>query len=299
MRIAFGQFNATVGDLSGNEDRMYTLWQQAMGNHVDLLVFPELCLCGYPPEDLLHKAHFVSDNRAALKRLADKCVNGTLVLGLADGSADKIYNAAAVIQDGRIGPIYRKGRLPNFSVFDEARYFHAGTEPVVVSVNDLKVALTICYDLWDLSWLTQWVAPVKPFDLLLNISASPFDVGKIARREKLISQCAQRLQCAVGYCNLVGGQDELVFDGRSMLAGPDGIIVTRAKAFQEDLLIADIAGKGPEQLKLTPVTAPAASCDTLLDETYGALVLGTRDYVHKNGFKKVCCWVSAAGLILL
>lgn len=292
MRIAFGQFDATVGDLYGNVDRMVGLWQQAIEQQVDLIVFPELCLCGYPPEDLLHKAHFVADNRAALETLAQKCGKGTLVVGLAEGAANEIHNAAAVIQDGRIGPVYRKVRLPNFSVFDEARYFQPGTERVVIQINDIKVALTICYDLWDLPWLSHWLTRAKPFDLLLNISASPFDVGKIARREQLIAHCARRLQCAVGYCNLVGGQDELVFDGRSMLVDSDGIIAARAKAFQEDLLIADIHAEDAGQIKISPLTPPSPLCDTLLEETYEALVLGTRDYVYKNGFKKVLLGIS-------
>ena len=291
MRMAFGQFDAVVGDLAGNVDRMHAMWQRAMERHVDLLVFPELSLCGYPPEDLLYKAHFLEDTARALEALAAKCPQGTLIVGLAEGTLKETYNAAAVIQDGQVGPIYHKGRLPNFSVFDEARYFKPGQEPLVVEVQAVRVALSICFDLWHLPWLAQRCEAIGDFDLLLNISASPFDVGKMARRERVLTRTANHFKCSVGYCNLVGGQDELVFDGRSMVVDSDGQVMARARAFEEDLLITDIEVH-EDRVAVNAEKPPASACAATLDEVYQALVLGTRDYFRKNGFKKGLLGVS-------
>jgi NAD+ synthase (glutamine-hydrolysing) len=289
--MAFGQFDAVVGDLAGNVERMQALWRQATEKQLDLLVFPELSLCGYPPEDLLYKPQFLKDTFQALQTLADTCPQGTMIVGLAEGAPREAYNAAAVIQAGQIGPIYRKGRLPNFSVFDEARYFKPGQEPLVIEVQAVRVALSICFDLWYLPWLAQRLEPVGDFDLLLNISASPFDVGKMARRERVMTRAADHFKCSVGYCNLVGGQDELVFDGRSMVADSSGKVVARARAFEEDLLITDIEVHG-DRITVKPEKAPASACTDRLDEVYQALVLGTRDYFRKNGFKKGLLGVS-------
>ncbi len=291
MRMAFGQFDAVVGDLAGNVEQMQALWSQAMEKQVDLLVFPELSLCGYPPEDLLYKPHFVEDTYCALQTLAEKCPQGFLVVGLPEGQGKQTHNSAAVIQDGKIGPIYRKGRLPNFSVFDEGRYFKPGQEAATIEVKGVRVALSICFDLWSLPWLSRWLEPEGKFDLLLNISASPFDVGKMGRRERVIAQAARHFKAAVGYCNLVGGQDELVFDGRSMVADSSGQIVARARAFEGDLLVTDI-DVSTRNIAVKPETEPADACSGKLDEVYQALVLGTRDYFCKNGFKKGLLGVS-------
>lgn len=291
MRMAFGQFDSVVGDLAGNVERMHAMWQQAMEKQADLVVFPEMSLCGYPPEDLLYKPHFLEDTFEALRVLTEKCPQGTLIVGLPEGTHRETYNAAAVIQDGRIGPIYRKGRLPNFSVFDEARYFKAGKEPMIIEVQGIRIALSICFDLWRLSWLSQRLASVGDFDLLLNISASPFDVGKMARRERAMGDAANRFDCAVGYCNLVGSQDELVFDGRSMVTDTAGKVVARARAFEEDLLITEIS-TGESRITVQPESTPASACTDRLEEVYQALVLGTRGYFQKNGFKKGLIGVS-------
>jgi NAD+ synthase (glutamine-hydrolysing) len=285
MRIGMVQINATVGDLQGNVKKMQAFWQQARQQQVDLLVFPELSICGYPPEDLLCKPHFLKDNYKAVQTLAAACPEKTVIVGFAYENRGKAHNAAAVIQDGCIEQIYCKGRLPNFSVFDESRYFDEGNEPLVVEVDCVRVVPTICYDLWNVSWLKNRLSGIGPFDLLLNISASPFDVGKVKRRERAIRGCAEAFQSLVGYVNLVGGQDELVFDGRSMLAGPTGDIVSRAKAFKEDMMIADIIVQDGRPARIDPVTLCADPNDDLLVEVYEALVLGTRDYVHKNGFE--------------
>ena len=206
------------------------------------MAFPELAICGYPPEDLVYKKQFVRDTREALDVLAAACPRQTVVVGFVEGGEDSLlYNAAAVIQKGRVVHTYHKCTLPNYSVFDEQRYFQTGDRPVVINVNGLRVAVTICEDLWNTPRLTELLMGVGRFHLLLNISASPFDVDKISRREEVITECTNPFDCAVAYCNLVGGQDELVFDGRSILADSLGHIVTRAKAFDEDLLIADVA----------------------------------------------------------
>ncbi|MCH7916755.1 MAG: NAD+ synthase [Planctomycetes bacterium] len=292
MRIGLAQINTTVGDFQGNLYKMIESWQQAREQGVELLVFPELAICGYPPEDLLHKPHFLQANRTALQALASACPDIVLVVGFADGQEHKAYNAAAILREGEIDQIYRKGRLPNFSVFDESRYFVTGLEPVVIEVGSIRVVPTICYDLWNVSWLEKWLERVGSFDLLLNISASPFDMGKIRKREAVIRRYGEEFATPLAYCNLVGGQDELVFDGRSMLADASGRVVLRAAPFEEDLLIADIVvpAKGPASL--TPISHPAKRCEDQLDEVYSALLLGTRDYVRKNGFSNILVGLS-------
>jgi NAD+ synthase (glutamine-hydrolysing) len=291
MRIGLSQFNPTVGDIRRNVEKMVQVWHQAQESGVDLLVFPELATCGYPPEDLLYKGHFVQDNGRAVRQLAEACPRGRIVVGFPQSVDGRAYNAAAVIHNGCIDQIYRKGRLPNFSVFDESRYFVPGTEALVVEIDSIRIAPTICYDLWNLKWLTQWLDRAGDIDLVLNISASPFDMGKVARRESVIKCCTLELNCAVAYCNLVGGQDELVFDGRSMIADSSGQVVTRARAFAEDLLIADIV-RQDAAVQVQPVSTSSSAMSDPLDEVYESLVLGTRDYVQKNGFTKVLLGIS-------
>ena len=247
MRIALGQFNATVGDLAGNVEKMKKMWADGTAAGADLVAFPELAICGYPPEDLVYKKQFVKDNRAALEELAVACPQKTLVVGFVECSEGGLYNAAAVIQAGRIVSVYHKGLLPNTSVFDEQRYFRPGETPVFIEAtgaNDaspLRVALTICQDIWDKEWLSRFLAGSGRIDLQLNISASPFHMSKIYQRHEVVADCSNLFHCAVAYCNLVGGQDELVFDGRSILADSTGRVVTMGKAFEEDLLLADVA----------------------------------------------------------
>jgi len=298
VRVALGQFNAVVGDLSGNVEQMKAIWARAVASEADLVVFPELAVCGYPPEDLVYKTHFVEDNRVAVEQLAAACPEKTVVVGFVARSGGHVFNAAAVIEQGRIAQVYHKCILPNYSVFDEQRYFQAGARPLLVTVAGMTVAVTICEDMWDTKWLAEILSEAGKIHLALNISASPFELGKVESRSEIVARCAQTFNCAVGYCNLVGGQDELVFDGRSLLADSTGQIVAMAKAFDDDLLIADIAwvpeprvSQGPT-LRITPSQAPAPQPETMLDEMYQALVLGTRDYATKNGFKKVLLGIS-------
>jgi len=323
VRIALGQFNATVGDLAGNVAKMKKIWAEAMAAGADLVAFPEMAICGYPPEDLVYKKQFVADNRTALEELARACNRGTVVVGVvarascpcsSDGSTHQVgrrgqddlatqgrdaratgepglYNAAAVIQKGRIVHTYRKCCLPNYSVFDEQRYFQAGDRPLVVNVNGLRVAVTICEDLWHTQRLTDLLMGAGRIHLLLNISASPFDVDKLSLRGEVIGKCSDAFDCAVAYCNLLGGQDELVFDGRSTLADSSGRIAAQAKAFDEDLLIADVQ-EDPEGIQVVPTQPPAPQPADAVEEIYQALVLGLRDYVLKNGFKQVILGIS-------
>jgi len=300
MRIGLGQFNAVVGDLAGNAEKIRNIYAQAFKSGVDLLTFPELAVCGYPPEDLLLKKHFIEDTRAAVEKLAADCPDTTIIVGFAESYRGKTYNSAGVLRRGRIEKIYRKGLLPNYGVFDERRYFEPGTEPLIIEIKNQKskiknvegVAVTICEDLWDINWLGSRLVGIGPIQLIVNISASPFHTGKIAARQELLSRCAKKFNCAVAYCNLVGGQDELVFDGRSMFADSAGNIVAQAKAFDEDLLIADVSVSKDATIKAEPLNRQRPQPADSLEEVYQALVLGTRDYARKNGFKKVLLGLS-------
>jgi len=291
MRIGLGQFDAVVGDLEGNAKRMREIYGQAVKQGVDLLVFPELAVCSYPPEDLLLKKHFLDDNRKVVEKLAADCPGITIVAGFADYYRGKTYNAAGVLQDGRLANVYRKGLLPNEGVFDEQRYFEPGNKPMIITLDGLNIAITICRDIWDINWLGKFLKSAGRIDALLNISASPFHLGKIKTRQGVISDCATRFGCPVGYCNLVGGQDELVFDGQSMFADATGKIVAMAKAFEDDLLTADITKKG-KAVHVEPQPNSSVADIEVLEEAYHALVLGTKDYVLKNGFNRVLIGLS-------
>jgi len=292
VRVALGQFNAVVGDLAGNAEKMRQVYAQAVKADVDLLVFPELAICGYPPEDLLYKRHFLRDCSLALDKLAADCPEITIVVGFVESDKLISYNSAAVLQGGGISKIYRKGLLPNYGVFDERRYFQPGTEPLVINAAGLNVAITICADIWEDQWLANFLKDVGQIQMIVNISASPFHTGKIKAREEVVNARAKELNCAVAYCNLVGGQDELIFDGRSIFADSTGRIVAKAKAFDEDLFIADIVLSADGTVKIKPAQPASRQPSNPFDEIYQALVLGTRDYACKNGFKKVLLGLS-------
>jgi len=292
MRIALGQFNPVVGDLAGNAKKMQHLYSQALTADADLLIFPELAVCGYPPEDLLLKKHFLHDSRQAVEKLAAGCPEKTIIVGLPESYKGNCYNSAAVLQQGKITKIYRKCLLPNYGVFDERRYFKAGNEPLVIKTGAINVAITICGDIWEIDWLANFLKDVGQIHMVLNISASPFHLGKINQRQQIVSQCAIKFGSAVAYCNLVGGQDELVFDGRSMLADSTGKITAKAKAFDEDLLIAEITSADDGAVQVEQVGPKASQPKDLVDEVYQALVLGTSDYARKNGFRKVMLGLS-------
>ena len=298
MRVALGQFNATVGDISGNVEKMKRMWSQAVEAGADLVAFPELAICGYPPEDLVYNKQFLQDTQAALGELAAACPKKTVIVGFLETAEGSLFNAAAVIRNGRVVEVYHKVLLPNYSVFDEQRYFVPGDRPLVMDIEGLRVALTICQDLWDDAWLARFFADIGRIGLMVNISASPFHVNKIYKRCEVVARCSDIFDCAVAYCNLVGGQDELVFDGRSILADSTGKIVAMAKAFEEDVLVADFeAGKAGVYVKprvegVSPSDRGRDARDTVIEEIYQALVLGTRDYTRKNGFQQVLLGIS-------
>ncbi len=240
MKIALGQFNASVGDIDGNIKAMSRLYHRAVELGTDVLVFPEMCLCGYPPEDLLLRRHFLTDSRRAIEKFAAACPDLTICAGFAEAEENRCFNSLAVLSKGRIKKIYHKNILPNYGVFDEKRYFESGTEPAVIEIDSVSIVLTICEDVWQLQRLDESLKDLPRKDMIVNISASPFHVGKFSQRQDVLGRCAKHFACPLAYCNLVGGQDELVFDGRSMFLDADGRVVGQAKAFKEDLIITDV-----------------------------------------------------------
>ena len=298
LRLALAQLNLTVGDLDGNADRIADAVHRARAWMADLVAVPELAIPGYPPEDLLLKSGFVAANRRTLDRLAPRLAGVVALVGFVDADqAGRLYNAAAAVVGGRITAVYRKQYLPNYGVFDEQRYFTPGAGSLVLRVGGLSVGVTICEDLWE-------EAPCRMLrqagaGLVVNLSASPYHAGKGREREALFSRRARRNRLAVAYCNLVGGQDELVFDGASVMLDAGGCVFARGAQFREDLVLADVpavaalARPGRRVAVATvprplPVRAPLpAAPATLLpavEEVYEALQLGVRDYARKNGF---------------
>ena len=238
FRLALAQMNATVGDLGGNAERIVASIRKARSSHADLIAFPELALPGYPPEDLLLKPQFIRENHEYLRRIAAECSGITAIVGFIDSGAD-IYNAAAVIHEGKIVGTYHKMYLPNYGVFDEDRYFAAGSECPVYTVSGTPVGVNICEDIWYATGPAV-VQRAAGAELIVNINGSPFHAGKRAFREKMLATRAADNGIFVAYVNLVGGQDELVFDGASVIFGPDGESVAEAAQFEEQILIADL-----------------------------------------------------------
>ena len=238
FRLAMAQMNATVGDIDGNAERIIASIHEARGLSADLVAFPELALPGYPPEDLLLKPQFIRENLDCLRRIAAECSDIAAVVGFIDADSD-IYNAAAVIHDGAIIGAYRKMYLPNYGVFDEDRYFAAGGECPVYTINGTPVGVNICEDIWYATGPAV-VQRTAGAELIVNINGSPFHAGKRAFREKMLATRAADNGLFVAYVNLVGGQDELVFDGGSLIFAPSGAIVAEAAQFEEQILVADL-----------------------------------------------------------
>jgi len=297
MRIAAAQINPTVGDLSGNQRKITDniCWAKAQG--ADLIAFPEMSVCGYPPEDLLYKDHFVQDNIKILRSLRKETKGITAVIGFVDiDRTKKLYNAAAIIHDGRLKGVYHKEELPNYGVFDEKRYFHPGTRNKIFSIGGQCFGVSICEDIWVDKGICHKQAHAGA-RLLINISSSPYDVGKLREREQLLKKRAKQTKAFICYVNLVGGQDELVFDGSSLVVDPKGQIVASAKQFEEDLMIADLdikSGKTPRAVSAQKGTIKRHMSRHLSqnERIYKALVLGTRDYARKNGFQKAVLGLS-------
>ncbi|MDP3061872.1 MAG: NAD+ synthase [Chloroflexota bacterium] len=324
LRVAMAQMNATVGDLEGNAARILRFIQEAKDLGADLVTFPEMALTGYPPEDLLLKPQFLRDNAECLqRRIVPATKDIAAVVGFVDSDGD-IFNGAAVLYDGHMAGIYHKSYLPNYGVFDEYRYFKSGTECPVFILHGIGIGVNICEDIW---------YPTGPHTLqshagaevIVNINSSPYHAGKLSIRERMLSTRASDELVFVVYTNMVGGQDELVFDGGSMILNERGEVVARAKQFEEDLVVADVdlervfrarlhdPRRRTERLprldslgsvRKLMVTEeaprhpkPALSQKTFQPleraaEVFAALVIGTRDYVHKNGFRKVIIGLS-------
>lgn len=329
LRIALAQLNPVVGDLEGNRDAIWTAYERAVAADCDMVVFGELSITGYPPEDLVLKPGFVRDNRKVLDDLAARTGRCVAVVGFVDGDGSEgratrrsdgreiLHNAAAVCADGAIHGVYHKRLLPNYDVFDEERTFEPGQgDHVLYEIAGVRVGLSICEDIWYADGPVAQLA-VGGAQINVNINGSPYHRGKIREREQMLSARARETACPIVYVNQVGGQDELVFDGASMVVDAQGMVVTRLPQFSESLEIIDVTvavedlrqgslRHDPSRSLLTVVTvtdrprtdetAPKSGIITPLrddlDEMYAALVLGTRDYVHKNGFTDVVIGLS-------
>ena len=322
LRIGMAQINTTVGDLEGNTQQILKAIAEAKSLGVDLLTFPELAICGYPPEDLLLKPQFLKENLRSLKRVVSDCEGITIVVGFVDAKGD-IYNAAAVIHDGRLVSIYHKIYLPNYGVFDEKRYFQAGSECPVHIIGGVGVGINICEDIWYEAG-PDTAQTYSGGEVIVNISASPYYFGKGNLREKMLAARASENVTIIAYNNLVGGQDELVFDGNSMVLDETGRVIARGKQFEEDLVVADLNIEAVSRRRLQnpkwrketlrleerwsgakivvsdvpsaspkpPLSPRQLEACSLPGEVYGALVLGTRDYIIKNGFGEVLIGLS-------
>ena len=323
LRIAMAQINSTVGDFKGNTQKIIAAIDEARSLGVDLITFPELAICGYPPEDLLLKPQFVEHNLNALEDVIKGSRGIATIVGFVDAHGD-IYNAAAVISDGKLAGVYHKLFLPNYGVFDENRYFRAGSDCPVYTIAGVEVGVCICEDIWYEAGpaTAQSLAGAQ---VIVNIGASPYHYGKGNFRERMMATRASDNAAIVIHNNLVGGQDELVFDGNSMVMDEKGHLIARGNQFEEDLIVTDLDieavfrtrlhdprwRKGNHLSKNDHWTVPRVQVSehvltedkpslpkkevTLLDfpgEIYSALVLGTSDYIRKNGFKKALIGLS-------
>jgi NAD+ synthase (glutamine-hydrolysing) len=319
LRVALGQINPTVGDFERNVRVIVDAIEGARAQGAALVAFPELAISGYPPEDLLFKPAFIEANLRALDEVTRASRGLSVVVGFVD-KRDDIFNAAAVLHDGVRAGVYHKQYLPNYGVFDENRYFQAGTETPVFVAGDTTFAVNVCEDIWYPAGPTS-VQALGGAELVVNINGSPYHVGKARFREQLVSTRAVDDLVCVAYVNMVGGQDELVFDGASMIVNEHGECLARGRMFEEDLVVADLdldavfrarlhdSRRRKEKLviretatrvSLPPLPAPDAPplpprevpALAPVEEVFGALVLGTRDYVLKNGFKRVVVGLS-------
>ena len=348
IRLSLCQINQSVGDLAGNADRLRAGVEAARGRGADLVVFPELSITGYPPEDLLLKPSFVRDAGRALDRVAAAVTGIVAVVGAPVGEAPTpagdapaplaLYNGAAVLADGATAATYRKHHLPNYAVFDERRYFAPGGQALVLDLGGVRLGISVCEDIWAPGGPAERAALDGGAEVIVNLSASPYHQAKGEERERLFAARCVEHRCFLAFCNAVGGQDELVFDGHSLVIGPDGEVSSRGAQFEEDLLVVDVdvgqaralregdprwtgpasgtgdagrtrkptarprpapdaaspAGASPirvvrldRQRARSTSVLPAARPAALLPpeaEVYGALALGTSDYVRKNGF---------------
>jgi len=280
LRIAIAQINLLVGDIAGNVRRVLEATSRAKDAlKAHAVVFPELTLSGYPPEDLVYKPHFLQQIELALDEVAKQSVGITVVLGFPERHNGVLYNSAAVLQNGSVQSIYRKQELPNYGVFDERRYFHPGNKPSVFDLEGVTVGITICEDVWLPGPVEQ--AAAAGARLMLNLNASPYQSDKTRQRKQAVRERVAATEIPFVYVNLVGGQDELVFDGASFVMDARGEVVLQATEFQEVLTLAEFEDKGNG---LVALPGPMAEPEGEVASVYKALVLGIRDYVLKNGF---------------
>jgi NAD+ synthase (glutamine-hydrolysing) len=279
MRLALAQINAVVGDLEGNRGRILAALDDARAAGADIVVLPELAVTGYPPEDLLLRPSFVSAAEAVAREIAAATHGITALVGTPWRFDDGLANACAVCVDGELRTLYRKRLLPNYGVFDEQRYFEPGRDAVVLPLEGVDVGLTVCEDVWEPAPAAELAAAGAR--LLVNLSASPFHVGKAESREAMLAERARTNGFPLAFCNLVGGQDELLFDGHSVVLSADGGVLARAPGFEEHLLVVDLGALGD-----------VVPFEPELEQMRRALVLALRDYVRKNGFADVVLGLS-------
>ena len=314
LRIGLAQLNTVVGDIDGNASRIIELMDRANASGCDIVAFPELAITGYPPEDLLLRSGFVDDVRAALDRIIAASSSCTAVVGFVEqGSASResadhgevtktsqavehpvLFNAAAVMSNGSLDGVYRKRELPNYSVFDEARYFVSGDGPIpVFETQGVRFGVSICEDAWIADGPIAELGS-RSVQLVVNINASPFNVGKSQARAAVIAERAREAAAPIAYVNQVGGQDELVFDGDSMVMSANGVLLARASRFVEDLCIVDIDIANADLATERPSIDQTGIAETLTEEAevWNALVLATRDFVIKNRFSDVVIGLS-------
>jgi NAD+ synthase (glutamine-hydrolysing) len=319
LRLSLAQINSTVGDIDGNTQKILAFTQQAKHMGSDIVVFPELAITGYPPEDLLLKPRFIKSNLKALESIRHHAQEIIIITGFVD-AADDIYNAAAVLSQQQVIDIYHKQFLPNYGVFDENRYFQAGKVNPVYQVHDINFGLNICEDIWYAGGPTR-AQSLSGAKVIININASPYHYGKISMREKILCTRAMDNAVIIAYVNMVGGQDELVFDGASIVASQAGEVIARAHQFEEEMLTLDLDIEAvvrmrlhnprrrqevfsftdnikktnislPEKDKRNPIPYVKHNLLSDKEEVYKALILGTTDYVYKNGFQKVIIGLS-------
>ncbi|MDD5229341.1 MAG: NAD+ synthase [Methylococcales bacterium] len=276
LKIALVQTDSLVGNIAANFNLII---ETVVALDVDLIVFPELMLAGYPPEDLLFRRDFIIEANNVLFDLANIAPNIGIVLGFPEFDGEKLYNSAVVLSEGSVLAVYRKQKLPNYSVFDEIRYFTAGEKPCVFEFKGQFIGLNICEDVWHFD--TVQTTKDAGAEILLTLNASPFHSGKAQQRETLIAKHAKAAQLPIVYVNAIGGQDELVFDGASFVMNADGEIVFRAEEFIEQISVVEFENGQP--LKNVPLLIPSEG--RKVTSIYKALVRGTKDYVRKNGFK--------------
>ncbi len=315
LRFALIQMNPRVGDIGNNVARMLGYIEQARKQGAHFVVFPELAVCGYPPEDLALREDFLAANRNGMTTLAQAGKGLTVIAGFVEKKNERTYNAAGICANGRLVATYHKISLPNYGVFDERRYFTPGAEPLVLLWNKLRLGVNICEDIWAQENISEFEAATGGAQILINISASPYHFRKGLEREQLVSNIARRCRAHFIYVNLVGGQDELVFDGQALIYDPEGRLLLRSHQFEEELVIADLelstALPRPNLDLQSRFTLQEAELETPLntklitrrtpvierareprDEIFSALVLGTRDYVRKNGFQQAVLGLS-------